>query len=139
LFEGGHRVPFIASWPGRVRKGTTSDAAICLAGLLATCAEMFNEKLNDDAGEDSFSFLKSLINPNPVQKQQDPVCIIHQSYGGALAIRLGDWKLIPGSKILFNMKSDPYEKSNLFRKHPEIVERLASALKKYKASGRSRP
>jgi arylsulfatase A-like enzyme len=136
IFEGGHRVPFIASWPDRIKAGTTSDAPICLAGLLATCAEIFNDKLPDNAGEDSFSFFAPLL--NHARANQSPACIIHHGYSGSFAIRLGDWKLIPDSKMLFDMRNDPYETTNLFAQKPEIVKRLSDRLQKCRNSGRSR-
>jgi len=40
---------------------------------------------------------------------------------------------------LYNLKNDPYEKNNLWDKHPEIVKRLTKLLEKYKKQGHSRP
>ncbi len=49
LFEGGHRVPFVARWPGRIQAGTTFDQLICHVDMLATTAQLYN--LADDLGE----------------------------------------------------------------------------------------
>ena len=57
LWEGGHRVPFFARWPGKIKAGGTSDETICLTDVLATCAALVREKLPDDAGEDSHDFV----------------------------------------------------------------------------------
>ena len=53
IHEGGHRVPFIARWPGSIKAGSPRDQLICLSALLATCAEILGAKLPDGAGEDS--------------------------------------------------------------------------------------
>ena len=136
LSEGGHRVPFIARWPGRVGKGHANGTPLCLTGLLATCAEIVQKELPADAGEDSFSFLPALL--GKADQHRGNLAIVHHSYAGAFAIRLSDWKLIPGSKRLFSMRIDPREKTNLFDQEPERVEALANALEKYKQRGRSR-
>lgn len=60
LWEGGHRVPFIAKWPAHVEAGSISDATICLTDFIATCAEITGAELPDNADEDSASFLPAL-------------------------------------------------------------------------------
>src|SRR5262249_53571225 len=57
IYDGGHRIPLLVSWPGHVRAGASSDQLVCLTDLLATCAEVVGEKLPDGAGEDSVSLL----------------------------------------------------------------------------------
>ena len=54
IWEGGHRVPFIARWPGKIKPGTTSDETLCLADLLATTAAIVG------AIETSFMVLKDM-------------------------------------------------------------------------------
>ena len=61
IFEGGHRVPFIVRWPGKVKPGTVSDQVICLTDLFSTCAEILGTSLPDTAAEDSVSFLPALL------------------------------------------------------------------------------
>jgi arylsulfatase A len=56
LFEGGHRVPFIAHWPGTIKAGTTSDALVAQLDLFATCADLVGAKLPAGAAEDSVQF-----------------------------------------------------------------------------------
>ena len=60
IWDGGHRIPFIARWPGKVRAGSSSDQLIGLTDLLATCADLVGVKLPDNAGEDSVSILPAL-------------------------------------------------------------------------------
>ena len=57
VWEGGHRVPFIARWPGKIPAGRTAAQTICLTDLLATTAAITEFKLPNNAGEDSFNIL----------------------------------------------------------------------------------
>ena len=57
IWEGGHRIPFIARWPGQVKAGSTCGQLICLTDLMASCADLLAAKLPDNAGEDSISIL----------------------------------------------------------------------------------
>ncbi len=156
IFEGGHRVPFIARWPGRVKAGSTCDDTICLTDLLATCAAIVGAELPAEAGEDSVSILPDLLGTaaGPVRE-----AIVHHSVDGTFAIRQGVWKLIlgpdsggwsdprPGSNEakglppvqLYDLARDPGERRNLQAEHPEIVVRLAGLLERYVAEGRSTP
>lgn len=155
IWEGGHRVPFIARWPGRIQPGTTSDETVCHTDLLATCAAIVGAELPKDAGEDSYNILPALLG----EKRDGPIreATVHHSARGVFAIRRGDWKLIlgrgsggfsvprviqpkPGEPTgqLYNLKDDPSESNNLFQQRPEIVKRLNSLLEEYKTKGRSR-
>ncbi len=61
IWDGGHRVPFLARWPGHVPAGRTSKELICLTDVLATAAALVGDKLPPDAGEDSFDVLPVLL------------------------------------------------------------------------------
>ncbi len=156
IYEGGHRIPFVVRWPGKVKPGTRSDQLICLTDLMATCADILGAKLPDNAGEDSVSLLPVLLG-----KAKGPVheAVVHHSVNGSFAIRQGRWKLIlcPGSggwsyprpgrddtsKLplvqLYDLSSDPSEQHNVEHEHPQVVERLTRLLEKYVANGRSTP
>jgi len=153
IFDGGHRIPFIVRWPGKVQAGTRNDQLICLNDLMATCADILGAKLPDNAGEDSVSFLPAL------QGKKWPRAVVHHSINGSFAIREGNWKLAlcadsggwsaprPGSTEaqglpplqLYDMSKDVSEQRNECRTHPEVVERLTALLEKYVADGRSTP
>lgn len=139
IYEGGHRVPFIANWPGKIKAGSVSDQTICLNDLLATCAEIIGAELPDDAGEDSVSILPALLEN---VKQPIREAIIHQSIGRDMAIRQGNWKLIVFNKsghALYDLDKDIGETQNVADQHPEIVENLSALLEKYLSEGRSSP
>jgi arylsulfatase A len=154
-YEGGHRVPLIARWPGVIPARTEDSSLIALTDMLATFADFFGVELSDDAGEDSYSFLDALLDRKP--RQATRKAIVNDSYCGVFAIRRGDWKLIlsqhgggAGSQEiahdpnkpagqLYHLGRDLAESNNEYDKHPEIVESLSNLLVQYKRSGRSAP
>ncbi len=93
IYEGGHRVPFIARRPGKIKPGSICNETICLTDLMATCAELVGMALPYDAGEDSESFLPALYGRKLSRKRE---AIVHHSVCGMFAIRQGKWKLIEG-------------------------------------------
>jgi arylsulfatase A-like enzyme len=156
IFDGGHRIPFLVRWPGKVKPGSTHEHTVCLNDLMATCAEVLGVKLPGEAGEDSVSLLPALqgMAKGPLHE-----AVVHHSANGSFAIRQGKWKLelCPGSggwspprpgrddvsKLppiqLYDLKQDVGEKVNVQDKHPEVVARLTKVLEKYVADGRSTP
>ncbi len=153
IFEGGHRVPYVVSWPGKIKPGS-SDQPLCTTDLFATLADMLDVKLQDDEAEDSYSFLPALHLKSKATKRE---AVVHHSINGSFAISKGDWKVIfcPGSggwsdpkpnakeienlpKVqLYNLKNDIAEEHNLQDKYPEIVKEYRELLSKYVKEGRS--
>ena len=154
-WEGGHRVPFVARWPAKVKAGTTSDETVCLTDLTATAAAIAGPALPRDAAEDSYSILPALLG-QPVDGPVREATVLH-SADGMFAIRQGPWKLIdgqgPGSANygdwqpapedppgqLYNLADDVSEQQNVYNQQPEVVARLKELLEKYKHQGYSRP
>ena len=143
IFEGGHRVPFIARWPGKIPVGVKSDVPLSLVDLLATSAAIVDARMPAGAGEDSFNMLPALLGDDP---ERGP--IVHHSGGGAFALRDGKWKIVFGQGkqrvqpsmergYLFDMESDPNETTDLWAKHPEVVEDLKRRLAEIMDAGRS--
>ena len=93
IFEGGHRIPFIAHWPGRIKAGSTVDTSVCLTDIMPTLAELTGIPLPDTAAEDGESFLPQLQGKSDITPRKP---IIHHSVNGMFAIRHGKWKLIDG-------------------------------------------
>lgn len=137
IYDGGHRVPFIARWPGVIEPGSTSNALICLNDFMATTADLLDAPLPEDTAEDSTSILP-LLTGEAAELPNRPA-VVHHDYGGNFAIRQGKWKLITfETPELYDMASDPKETTNLAEQHPEIVKELALLLQTYKTDGRSR-
>jgi len=137
IYEGGHRVPFLARWPGKIKAGSVCDDTICLNDLIATCAEIVNAKLPDNAGEDSVSILPDLLDTAKAPVRE---AIIHQDYKGSLAIRQGPWKLIffkDGKRELYNLQNDLSETKDIAEANSDIVKRLTTLMHRVIAEGRS--
>lgn len=138
IYEGGHRVPYVARWPGHVAAGSTCEQTVCLNDLIATCADLVGAQLPPNAGEDSDSILPLLLGGTSPARES----MIHQSPTGDLAIRQGEWKLIcfnDGRRELYNLKEDLSETRDLAADKPEVVERLAARLRLDIENGRSTP
>lgn len=156
IFDGGHHIPFIARWPGKIKPGTFYDHPICLTDFFATTADILNKKLPDNAAEDSVSILPALLG-----KTKTPIreATVHHSINGSFAIRQGEWKLCfcpdsggwsaprPGRQDtsnlpqlqLYNLTSDIGEQNNVVADHPDLVDKLSKLMKKYIDEGRSTP
>jgi arylsulfatase A-like enzyme len=139
IYEGGHRVPFVARWPGKIKPGSVNNNAICLNDLMATAAEIAGAKLPNNAAEDSVSLLAALLGTakGPVRE-----ATVHQSMAGDLAIRQGQWKLVflrSGKKELYNLRDDLRETNDLAPARPEMVEQLTQLMQRYVVTGRSTP
>ena len=161
-WEGGHRVPTILRWPGRIAAGAVTDQTFSLTDIMATVAALTGQRLPADAAEDSFDFSTLLLGAS------DEVAIreftLHQTNRLALAIRAGRWKFLdhPGSGgndysrpqlagfaiddgagdapgQLFDLAADPGETRNLYSEQPEVAERLKAELDRLVAAGRSAP
>ncbi|MDD4873050.1 MAG: sulfatase-like hydrolase/transferase, partial [Kiritimatiellae bacterium] len=156
IWDGGHRIPFICRWPGKIKGGSKSDQLVCLTDLIATCAAIVGAKLPDVAGEDSVDILPAILG---TASQPLREAVVHHSINGNFAIRQGNWKLelCPGSggwskprdaealkggspKVqLYDMSGDVGEKVNIQEQHTDVVERLTKLLEKFVTDGRSTP
>jgi len=148
VWEGGHRVPFIVRWPGKVKPGTVCGQLVQHSDLLATCAAIVGAKLPDSAGEDSVSLLPLLAGGDrPVRETA-----VNQSARGMPAVRKGPWKLIFGPDSgprakgsdqhpaqLYNLADDLGETKNLYAEKPELVAEMTALMQKLVADGRSTP
>lgn len=147
IYEGGTNVPFIVSWPGKVKRGSTSDDMINLVDIFATVCDITEgeKPTSNDLAPDSYSFLPSLLsetNKNP------RTSMVTANASGMHAIRLDGWKYIddtppvglPEERLnrikntfkpqLYNLTNDPGEKINLYEKNPAMAEKLLEELNK---------
>ena len=164
-WEGGHRIPFIVRWPGKVAPNSTSDQLLSLTDVMATCAAITGAKLPADAAEDSYNMLPVLLGTQgdePVRQY-----LLQQTISLAMSIRDGTWKYLdhrgsggndydragewgmrpyqledtdptaPGQ--LYNLATDPGERLNLYSEYPDRVARMKAQLEAFKESGRSTP
>ncbi|RHU23268.1 arylsulfatase [Parabacteroides sp. TM07-1AC] len=158
LFDGGHRIPCAVRWPAKIKPHTVNQT-VCLTDFFATFATIADYQLKDSEGEDSYNILPLLLN----EKEGDVIreATVHHSINGDFTIRKGEWKLLlspssggwsfpkPGTDDeviktlpliqLYNMKTDPAEKNNVYAEHPEVVKELKDLMIKYVKEGRSTP
>lgn len=87
-WEGGHRIPFIARWPGNIEAGSESDALVSNVDLLATVAAVVGRKLGPDEGPDSFNLLPVLTGDSAQVRDHLLIAPQKQTH---LALRQGDW------------------------------------------------
>lgn len=163
LWEGGHRVPFIARWPGRIVPGSVQDEVICLTDIMATVAAIVGSALPVDAAEDSYDISDALFGVTAETPLREAT--VHHGSRGWFGIRQGDWVLIDHptgdsnsggpnrepewfrrerlvgthteAAELFNLRDDPQQKTNLAAAAPERVESMRRLLERYKREGRS--
>jgi arylsulfatase A len=145
LLEGGHRVPFIASWPqGGIDGGRRIDATLSQADLFATIAGIVGVPLKEGVAEDSLDILPALRADEPVRKE-----LVYHAANGKLGLRQGQWAYLrkggitvepewytkmwrgdtvdaPG--LLFDLSSDLGERSNLADQYPERARRMEARL-----------
>ncbi len=160
LYEGGHRVPFIARWPEHIPAGSQSEEVICLTDIFATVAAIIDFKVPEIAAEDSYSILPALRGETlrrPIRE-----ATVHHSSRGNFAIRQGDWVYIDHSTgaenkesdyvlkalgvledsepaELYNLVDDPNQTTNVYGRHPEKALELKKRLDRYRSNSSSLP
>jgi arylsulfatase A len=153
VWDGGHRIPLVISWPQRIRKASEYPHLISLTDFFATFSDMTGQPYEENSAEDSFSFWKLL---NGQSNEPFRHSMVHHSASRFFGIRSGDWKYIDGlgsggfsqptrlkpekngpTGQLYNMIEDPLESINLYFKYPEKVSELSSLLREIVEAGHS--
>jgi arylsulfatase A-like enzyme len=148
-FDAGTRVPFVARWPGRVRRGTSS-ALVCQIDFLSSFATLTRQRLRDADGPDSMDVLPALLGDSSAGRAE----LVEQA--GTLSLIAGNWKYVEPSAgravaketnielgndpapQLYDLATDLGERTNLAARHPDRVSRMAGMLKAIRESGRTR-
>ena len=131
VYEGGIRVPMIASWPGFVKKGSTSETISSFYDFMPTICDMIGIK---SPKTDGISYLPTLLGKK--QKAHDYLYWEFPETGGQQALRMGKWKAVitemhkGNTHIqLFNLEKDLKEENDVSTENPEIVAKIAKILK----------
>lgn len=172
-WEGGHRVPFLVRWPGKVPAGAESDALVSQIDLIATFADVAGSAIPDDAVVDGVSQLSEftgaaarpardllVISPNSPRhltiRKDRWVYIPAQDEGGFQGKKVGEHLLagaaaqpltrlinsdVRNGRIrknappaqLYDLEADPYQAKNVHDEYPEVVDKLSSILKSWRA------
>ena len=147
LYEAGTRVPFIVRWPAKI-KPTKQQALFSQIDVYASLASLLHQKLPIGTAPDSRDCLSTLLGKDTNGCEY----IVQQNLNNTLAIIKGNWKYIePSSQPeiefwtkmelgnskkpqLFDLSSDPVERTNLISKYPEMAKELSDLLEKVKLS-----
>ncbi len=129
LYEGGIRVPMVATWPGTIPAGTKTQHVSAFWDVLPTIAEMIDVK--PPGSVDGISFLPTLMGREG-QKSHDYLYWEFHEQKGRVAIRKGDWKGVrydvavkkDSPLELYDLSKDPGETQNVAAEHPEVVAEL---------------
>ncbi|MEC9047890.1 MAG: arylsulfatase [Planctomycetota bacterium] len=162
-WEGGHRVPYIAWWPGRIPAGAVSDQMTSTTDIFATIASAVGFRLPDDQARDSFDMLPAMLGTQDERVSIRPH-LLTQSFRGEFQLRRGSWKYLdhegsggnrydrgvmkdyalaerapeaPGQ--LYDLAVDPGETDNLYFREARRREEMQALLTRLKESGRSAP
>ncbi len=126
LWEGGIRVPFIASWKGNI-SAAISDSPVTSMDLTATAIELASNQVSPSKMAQKPLDGRSLVNLMKYGEQLPGNDPIFWRVGKKNAIRQGDWKLLRdgGPWQLFNLRNDPAETKDLAASNREQVEALS--------------
>ena len=149
-FSGGTQIPFIVSWPGRIKYGT-SDVMVSQVDFMASFARMLNLELAEKDAVDSFDMLDQLLG----KSEQSRDHFVHQG-NATMALIRGDWKyIVPSNRPkmnvntntemgtdpqpqLYNLKTDIGETKNVAQENPQKLKELEELYKKISEDGRTR-
>jgi arylsulfatase A-like enzyme len=141
LYEGGIRVPAVASWPGVVKAGIVVKEPLHIVDMYPTLLKLAGARLEQPLPIDGKDAWPTIIKGKPSPHDE----ILHNVTAATGAIRRGDWKLVYNGNIgannagpadkkvfeLFNIAEDPYEKNNLADKYPQKFDELKHRLEHY--------
>lgn len=162
-WEGGHRVPFIARWPGRIPAGQVSKQLTNTTDIFATLASVVGYPLEETDATDSYDMLPALLGTQDEANTIRPH-MLTQSFRGEFQVRSGDWKYLnhkgsggngydkgqleqyalpekapEASGQLYNLKQDAGETNNLYFANEAKRVEMQTLLEHLKSSGRSAP
>ncbi len=137
LWEGGIRVPYIVSWPGKIPAGKRYDQPVSTLDFMPTSLAAAGVSTQGMTAMEGVNLLPHLQGANPLAPHDK---LFWRHINGSWAVRAGDWKLIEdteGKRHLFNLVADLSEKNNLLASHPEIAARLMADWQQWNATNAS--
>ena len=140
MHEGGIRVPMLARWPEKIKKGTISHHISAFWDVLPTMCELTGQEIPTQ--NTGISFLHALQNNGVNDKEHDYLYFEFSRFNKkepslqktiSRAVRMGKWKgFVEEAKQeieLYDLEKDPYEKSDISAQRPEIVAKIKKAIK----------
>lgn len=154
VMEGGTRTPFITRWPGKIAPGV-SEQVVCTIDMASSFAAMTGAEIPADGCLDSLNVIDALMGTKGAAGR-DHLVQQDNGQGGNYGFRVGQWKLqrhdakktkntelrLQGRPVarfhLYDLESDPGERTNVIADHPEVAEKLKAQLENIIAAGRTR-
>lgn len=145
VYEGGHKVPFIAWWPDHIQPGTSNDTPAMTIDIMPTLMSLAGAEPSEDRPLDGVDLSNLLLEGESLPDRNLYWASLNNGGNRSEAMRAGPWKLVvkhpqatPGSfeneKFeLYHLEDDPGEKQNVASEHPERVEQMAQQLKSWYA------
>lgn len=131
VYEGGIRIPLIASWPNHIEPGTKSSHISAFYDLMPTICDIAG--IEPPTTIDGISFKSTLLNEK--QKPHDFLYWEFPSYKGQQAVRMGKWKGVRKNIFdgnleieLYNLDTDLKEQIDVAGQYPEIVEKISAIM-----------
>lgn len=150
VWEGGHRVPGIFKWPGKIASGSKSNVPICGVDFLPTVCALTGTDLPEGRTIDGANITDLLLGESKTISRKNPLYWFFYRLNPALAIRDGHWSLIadtndsqrpkthglsaedmpfiknskPEKFMLYNLKSDLKQQIDVSQQYPEVLDRL---------------
>jgi len=128
VYEGGIRVPFVASWPGVIEPGTESDVVSAFWDMMPTFHAIAG--IPDPEDIDGVNLLP-ILKGESTKVDRTHLYWEFPAYGGQQAVRMGDWKALRQNinqgnlEIeLYNLRTDLTEQNNIADEHPDIVRKM---------------
>lgn len=156
VYEGGTRTPFITRWKGTIKPGI-SDEVVSTIDIYDSLASLTGAEIPEDAALDSLDVVGAMLGREGAKGRSE---FVEQDNGGKgnYGFRSGDWKLVRHDRKkarnmvveqkldnvevprfqLFDLKSDPSEKTNVIAANPEVAEKLKARLAEIIEAGRTR-
>jgi arylsulfatase A-like enzyme len=129
LYEGGHRVPFLARWPARIPAGGESAALFAHLDMIKSFATLTAQKLPAGAAPDAVDVLPALLGEKGAKGRDE--LVLQNNGQNPLALRSGAWKLVGkpnGASELYDLANDPTETKDLAATEPARVEAMTARL-----------
>jgi arylsulfatase len=135
VYEGGIKVPFIAHWPNKIKPSVNTSLVSVQYDMFATILDLTNIK--NEVKTDGISFAPTLLDKGK-QKRHDFFLWVFPEYGGQVAVRMGDWKLVrqhlkdpknAPTIELYNLANDPNEKRNVAKDNAAMLAKMDKLFK----------
>jgi arylsulfatase A-like enzyme len=130
VYEGGHRVPFIAYWPGKIKAGIATDETVMTMDMFPTFTALANHAIPEKNQLDGINILPLLFENTPL-----PERTLFWKMGNEIAVRKGPWKLVhpeDNNVALYNLTEDIGEQEDLSKEKPELVKALWNEYESWK-------